>query len=212
MRFSAKQRIFVCENFHCPEIILYLVVLELELRNSGGAGEYQGYRLGVYNWYQTITSEDGIESNVYKQRNDVNVEKENFMYRSMSKYLSYLVIFFSFRQGQYWYASAKNIERLRAPAGVNKFPPSKGWEYWNDTNGWMADPTMKCGPPKPACKAVNVEISGKYFIGVSIIYYNGVLGVIVFLLTTVFETLFSSFGLLQEKQRVNSHLLADMLL
>ena len=79
MRFSAKQRIFVCENFHCPEIILYLVVLELELRSSGGAGEYQGYRLGVYIWYQTITSEDGIESHVYKQRHDG--ETENFIYR-----------------------------------------------------------------------------------------------------------------------------------
>ena len=70
--------------FFCPKIILYLVVLELELRSSGEAGEFQGYRLGVYIWYQTITSEDGIESHVYKQRNDVNVKKENFIYRLMS--------------------------------------------------------------------------------------------------------------------------------
>ena len=140
-----------------------MVVLELELRSSGGAGEFQGYKLGVYTWYQTITSDDGIESHVYKQRNDVNVEKENFMYRSMSKYLSYLVIFFSFRQGQYWYANAKNTERLRAPAGVSKIPPTKGWEYWNSTS-WVEDPTMECGPPKPACKAVNVEILGEYYI------------------------------------------------
>ena len=107
--------------------------------------------------------------------NDVNVEKENFIYRLMSKYLAYLVFFFSFRQGQYWYANAKNTERLRAPAGVSKIPPTKGWEYWNSTS-WVADPTMECGPPKPACKAVNVEISGKYYIGVSIIHYNGCFG------------------------------------
>ena len=85
----------------------------------------------------------------------------------MSTYLLCLD-FFTLRQGHFWYGNYKNIERLRAPAGVSMFPPTKGWEYWTTANVWVADPTMECGPPKPACKAVNVEILGEHHIGVSI--------------------------------------------
>ena len=59
----------------------YVILSEIEMRSSGGAGEYRGYRLGVYIWYQTITSEDGTESHVYKQRHDGSTEKQYYIYR-----------------------------------------------------------------------------------------------------------------------------------
>ena len=69
-----------------------------------------------------------------------------------------------FRYGQYWYGNDKigsTAGELRAPAGSGRYPPVKGWEHWNN-GGYAAEPTLECGPPLPSCKAVNVEISGKY--------------------------------------------------
>jgi len=123
---------------------------EIEMRSSGGAGEYRGHHLGVYIWYQTITSEDGTESHVYKQRHDGSIEKHYYIYR----------------YGQYWYAQNKigsDAGVLRAPAGSGQFPPVKGWEYKTGSMRWVADPTLECGPSLPSCKAVNVELSGKAY-------------------------------------------------
>ena len=52
------------------------------MRSSGGAGEFWGDRMGVYNWYQTITSENGADSHVYKQRHDGSNETQYYIYRS----------------------------------------------------------------------------------------------------------------------------------
>ena len=69
-----------------------------------------------------------------------------------------------FRYGQNWYVNDRigsSGGKIRAPAGIGKFPPVKGWEYW-DGKGWVEEPTLECGPPLPSCKAVNVELSGRY--------------------------------------------------
>ena len=69
-----------------------------------------------------------------------------------------------FRYGQYWYVNDRigvSGGLMRAPAGTGMFPPVKGWEY-SDGKGWVADLTLECGPPLPSCKAVNVELSGRY--------------------------------------------------
>ena len=58
------------------------------MRSSGGAGEFWGDRMGVYTWYQTITSEDGADSHVYKQRHDGSTERHFYIYRSKSRAMS----------------------------------------------------------------------------------------------------------------------------
>ena len=64
--------------------VLYIdciIIPEIEMRSSGGAGEYQGDRLGVFIWYQALLSDDGTESHVYKQRHDGSTEKQYYIYR-----------------------------------------------------------------------------------------------------------------------------------
>ena len=64
--------------------VLYIdciIIPEIEMRSSGGAGEHQGDQLGVYIWYQALLSDDGTESHVYKQRHDGYTENHFYIYR-----------------------------------------------------------------------------------------------------------------------------------
>ena len=141
------------------------------MRSTGGAGEHWGALMGVYAWYQTIAGENGTESHVYKQRHDGSGDTQYYIYRL---HICSYADFASFRFGQYWYENKKigpDAGKLRAPAGSGKFPPVKGWEYWN-SDGWVEDPTLECGPPLPSCNAVNVELSGKILYAFSAISYS----------------------------------------
>ena len=57
---------------------LWCIVPEIEMR---GAGEFWGDKMGVYNWYQAILSDDGTESHVYKQRHDGSTKTQFYIYR-----------------------------------------------------------------------------------------------------------------------------------
>jgi len=139
---------------------------DLSLSSSGGAGEWQGNSLGVFQYVR-----DGDEGHVYQQRHDGDG-----------------VGHFMFRLGQFWYVGptlgTESGAYLRAPvqeeidsiwidvSGTKTPPPERGWQYHAGNNtryaeqyeerAWTIDSSTKLwGLSHLACPILSVGITGE---------------------------------------------------
>jgi len=122
----------------------------VELRSSGGAGEYEGHKLGVFQLLPDDGGKGGSQGPVYRQLHDGD------------NWQCYL-----YRAGDIWWVSrvvGVDDGYLKAKV-VNKedlLPPLNGWTYRDGGFSWQSDPTMTCSREvSPACSEVSIEISGR---------------------------------------------------
>jgi len=122
---------------------------QIELRSSGGAGEYQGSnKMGLYQLLPGGEKGD-VQGPVYRQRHDGD-NRHYYLYRA----------------GEFWRVSTEVGKKGGAMKSKvvreedQLTPPLHGWEYWGGGK-WESDPTLVCSREvSDPCREVRVELHG----------------------------------------------------
>jgi len=112
------------------------------LTSTGTSAEYQGDRLGVFDYLQQYN-----ECPAYRQRHSVANTQPQYLYRN---------------DYGYWCVSDKLGDSSCGLLNrTSDTVPSINWLYWNSKEGWSSDPELTVSTSLPSvCPVIKISLSG----------------------------------------------------